>query len=104
MFFLGQTRSSCLEAAAFKKKNKDIDKNRTTNEVAFSFFSLSLSQTSLTYVYGIGPTTAKTIMTNTGIENKRVKDLSEEELTKLRKEVEDGGYLIEGKIRRHRDR
>ena len=39
-------------------------------------------------------------MTNTGIENKRVKDLSEEELTKLRKEVEDGGYLIEGKIRR----
>ena len=54
----------------------------------------------MTYVYGIGPTTAKTIMTNTGIENKRVKDLSEEELTKLRKEVEDGGYLIEGKIRR----
>merc|ERR1712100_252692 len=40
-------------------------------------------------------TTAKKIMTKTGVENKRTKDLS-----KLRKEVEDGGYLIEGDLRR----
>ena len=51
----------------------------------------------MTYIFGVGPTTAKSIMANTGIENKRVKDLSEEELTKLRKEVEDGDYLIEGR-------
>merc|ERR1712010_315651 len=50
---------------------------------------------SLMYIYGIGPTMAKT-----GVENKRVKDLGEEELTKLRKEVEDGDYLIEGDLRR----
>ncbi len=55
---------------------------------------------SLTYIYGIGPTKSKEIMTNTQIENKRVKDLSEEELTKLRKEVEEGSYLIEGDLRR----
>jgi len=57
-------------------------------------------EVSLTYIFGVGPTTAKSIMANTGIENKRVKDLSEEELTKLRKEVEDGDYLIEGDLRR----
>ena len=55
---------------------------------------------SLMYIYGIGPTMAKQIMTKTGVENKRVKDLGEEELTKLRKEVEDGDYLIEGDLRR----
>ena len=55
---------------------------------------------SLTYIYGIGPTKSKEIMTNTQIENKRVKDLSEEELTKLRKEVEEGSYIIEGDLRR----
>ena len=74
------------------------------------FFSLGSSapsllcavfvQVSLTYIYGIGPTMAKKIMTNCGVENKRTKDLSEDELTKLRKEVEDGDYLIEGDLRR----
>jgi len=34
----------------------------------------------LTYIYGIGPTTAKKIMTKTGVENKRTKDLSEDDL------------------------
>mmetsp|Transcript_32025 Transcript_32025/g.69153 ORF Transcript_32025/g.69153 Transcript_32025/m.69153 type:complete len:183 (-) Transcript_32025:144-692(-) len=57
-------------------------------------------ETSLTYIYGIGPTMSKKIMANTSIENKRVKDLSEEELTALRKEVEEGDYLIEGDLRR----
>merc|ERR1711907_798086 len=57
-------------------------------------------EVSLTYIYGIGPTTAKKIMTKTGVENKRTKDLSEDDLSKLRKEVEDGGYLIEGDLRR----
>ncbi|QDZ21678.1 plastid ribosomal protein S13 [Chloropicon primus] len=57
-------------------------------------------EVSLTYIYGIGPTMAKKIMTNCGVENKRTKDLSEDELTKLRKEVEDGDYLIEGDLRR----
>ena len=54
----------------------------------------------MTYIFGIGPTTAKKIMTKTGVENKRTKDLSEDDLSKLRKEVEDGGYLIEGDLRR----
>merc|ERR1711990_652534 len=50
-------------------------------------------EVSLTYIYGVGPTMAKRIMTNCGVENKRTKDLSEEELSKLRKEVEEGDYL-----------
>ena len=44
---------------------------------------------SLTYIYGIGATTAKKICEATGIsEDTRVKDLTEEEEGKIRKEVE----------------
>merc|ERR1712188_110869 len=58
-------------------------------------------ETSLTYIFGIGPTLAKGILDKTGIENKRTKDLTEEELTKLRAEVENGQYMIEGDLRRY---
>jgi len=57
-----------------------------------------LIETSLTYVFGIGPTTAKSIMAETGIENKRTRDLSEDELIALRSEVEK--YQVEGDLRR----
>ena len=54
---------------------------------------------SLTYVYGIGKSTAKEILKATGIsEDIRVKDLTEEEVTKIRKEVEK--IKVEGDLRR----
>ena len=54
----------------------------------------------LTYVYGIGRTSAKKILEETGINpDTRVKDLSEEEEAKLR-EVIDKEYLVEGDLRR----
>lgn len=54
---------------------------------------------SLTYIYGIGDTTAKKICAATGIsEDTRVKDLTEEEETKIRREVEN--YKVEGDLRR----
>ncbi len=54
---------------------------------------------SLTYIYGIGSTTAKDILAATGIsEDVRVKDLTEEEESKIRKEVEK--YKVEGDLRR----
>lgn len=54
---------------------------------------------SLTYIYGIGATTAKKICEATGIsEDTRVKDLTEEEEGKIRKEVEK--YKVEGDLRR----
>uniref|UniRef100_A0A7S1SV42 30S ribosomal protein S13, chloroplastic n=1 Tax=Tetraselmis chuii TaxID=63592 RepID=A0A7S1SV42_9CHLO len=56
-------------------------------------------ETSLTYIYGIGPTAAKVILETTGIENKRTYDLSEEELTTLRSEVDN--YTTEGDLRRY---
>ena len=44
---------------------------------------------SLTYVYGIGKSTAKEILKATGIsEDVRVKDLTEEEITKISREVQ----------------
>ena len=54
---------------------------------------------SLTYVYGIGKPLAQEILKAVNIsEDRRVKDLSEEELTKIRNEV--AKYKVEGDLRR----
>ena len=53
----------------------------------------------LTYIYGIGRQTATTILKETGVTpDTRVKDLTEEEETKIRKEVEH--IKTEGDLRR----
>lgn len=53
---------------------------------------------SLQYIFGIGHTTAKAILRDTGIDNKRTRELGEDELTKLREEVDK--YTTEGDLRR----
>lgn len=54
---------------------------------------------SLTYIYGIGVTRAKQILKDAGVsEDTRVKNLSDDELTKIRTEV--AKYKIEGDLRR----
>jgi len=54
---------------------------------------------SLQYIYGIGATTSKKILANAKIaEDKRVKDLSEDELTAIRAQVEH--IKVEGDARR----
>ena len=54
----------------------------------------------LTYVYGIGLTSARKILAETGINpDTRVKDLTDEEEAKLR-ECIDKSYIVEGDLRR----
>ena len=54
----------------------------------------------LTYVYGIGKTSAKKILAETGINpDTRVKDLTEDEEAKLRDCI-DQNYVVEGDLRR----
>lgn len=54
---------------------------------------------SLTYIYGIGKTRSQQILQAADIsEEKRVKDLTEEELTKIRTEVSK--FRVEGDLRR----
>ena len=54
----------------------------------------------LTYVYGIGRTSAKKILEQTGINpDTRVKDLTDAEEAKLR-ECIDHNYIVEGDLRR----
>ncbi|MBP3654888.1 MAG: 30S ribosomal protein S13 [Oscillospiraceae bacterium] len=54
----------------------------------------------LTYVYGIGRTTATKILEETGINpDIRVKDLTDEDEAKIR-DVIDAKYLVEGDLRR----
>ena len=56
----------------------------------------------LTYIYGIGKSTSKKILENSGIDpSVRVKDLPEADLVKLRTELEKG-YTVEGDLRRER--
>ncbi|MCX7846169.1 MAG: 30S ribosomal protein S13 [Dictyoglomaceae bacterium] len=53
----------------------------------------------LTYIYGIGRTTSKKILEVTKVDpNKRVKDLTEEEISRLREEIENK-YKVEGDLR-----
>ena len=54
----------------------------------------------LTYIFGIGLTTSKQILKETGINpDVRVKDLSEEDVAKLRDYI-DAHYTVEGDLRR----
>lgn len=55
---------------------------------------------SLRYIYGIGPTQASKIVARTRIDpSTRVRDLTEEELARLR-EIIDKEYKVEGDLRR----
>lgn len=54
----------------------------------------------LTYIFGIGKTTSSEILAKSGInEDTRVKDLTEEEVSKLRATIEEE-YNVEGDLRR----
>jgi len=57
-------------------------------------------QYSLTYIYGIGPHFAKQILSVTKVEpTARVKDLSENELQRIRDEI-SANYNVEGELQR----
>ena len=54
----------------------------------------------LTYIYGIGRKSANDILAKTGVDpDKRAKDLTEDEIAKLRDEIE-ASYTVEGDLRR----
>jgi small subunit ribosomal protein S13 len=54
----------------------------------------------LTYIYGIGRTTSQKILEATQIDpNVRVRDLDENQLTRLREYI-DRNYMVEGDLRR----
>ncbi|NLP37150.1 MAG: 30S ribosomal protein S13 [Firmicutes bacterium] len=54
----------------------------------------------LTYIYGIGRSSAREILKQTGINmDTRVRDLTEEEVNKLREYI-DRNYQVEGDLRR----
>ena len=54
----------------------------------------------LTYIYGIGRKSSNDILAKTGIDpDKRAKDLTEDEIAKLRDEIENS-YTVEGDLRR----
>ena len=57
-------------------------------------------EVSLTYIYGIGPTRAREVCARTGVDpNTRVRDLTEEEVVRLRNDI-DGNLEVEGDLRR----
>ena len=56
----------------------------------------------LTYIYGIGQPTARQIAAALGLDpNTKVRDLTEEEVSKLREHI-DANYQVEGDLRRER--
>ncbi len=54
----------------------------------------------LTYIYGIGLASAKKIVADAGVDpTTRMRDLTESEISDLRKQIE-GNYTVEGDLRR----
>ena len=54
----------------------------------------------LTYIYGVGPTTSRSILEKAQVgEEIRMKDLTEEEVTRIRSVI-DKEYEVEGDLRR----
>ena len=56
----------------------------------------------LTYIYGIGPATARKVCAELGLSpDEKVRDLTDPEITKLRNYI-DGNLQVEGDLRRER--
>ncbi len=54
----------------------------------------------LTYIYGIGRLTSRKILTQSGVDlNKRSKDLSDQEIAKIR-DIIERDYTVEGELRK----
>ena len=59
-------------------------------------------EVALTYIYGIGPSTARKIAAELGLSvDEKVRDLTDEEITKLRTYI-DSNLEVEGELRRDR--
>ena len=56
----------------------------------------------LTYIYGIGRSTANRLLADVGVEpDRKVRDLTDDEVAKLR-DIIDRDYMVEGDLRRER--
>ncbi len=56
---------------------------------------------SLRYVYGLGPTNSREILTRAKIDPSiRAKDLNEAQLSQIVRAIQEGKYVIEGDLRR----
>jgi small subunit ribosomal protein S13 len=56
----------------------------------------------LTYIFGIGPATARKVCAELGLSpDEKVRDLTDDEITKLRQYI-DGNLTVEGDLRRDR--
>jgi small subunit ribosomal protein S13 len=56
----------------------------------------------LTYIFGIGRSTSQHVLAELGVDpNTKVRDLTDEEITKLRTHI-DGNLTVEGDLRRER--
>lgn len=58
-------------------------------------------QVSLCYIYGIGPSLARRILAQAGVQpGVKVKDLPEEDLNRIREVIDKGGFQVEADLRR----
>jgi small subunit ribosomal protein S13 len=56
-------------------------------------------EAALPYIFGVGPTRAKEILTKTGVNpDTRVRDLTEEEIARIREYI-DNNFKVEGDLR-----
>ena len=77
------------------------DKDNMARIVGIDIPNEKRVEVGLTYVKGIGVSTSRKLLNLTGIDpNKRVKDLSEEEIANLQGQLVSLGISVEGELRR----
>lgn len=88
----------CCETYFSKKKYSEVNKSMA-RIAGVDLPNEKRVEIGLTYIYGIGLSTSKKILAATGINpDIRVRDLSEEDVAKLRAEIDN--YTVEGDLRR----
>ena len=85
--------------SSVRARKKGLDKNMA-RLVGVDLPRNKRIEIALTYIYGIGQTTAKKVIAETGVDpDIRVKDLSEEDLAKLRDYIQQN-LKVEGDLHR----
>ncbi len=87
-------------SAKIQNTNRGKDKNIMARIAGVNIPSEKRIEIALTYIYGIGRVLSGKILKNADIDfNKRASDLTNEEVNKLRTEIEKS-YKVEGELRR----
>src|SRR5436190_20342266 len=89
-------------SAATRGTSKDRGREHVARIAGVNLPNQKRLEIGLTYIYGIGPSTAREILAALGLSpDEKIKDLTDEAVTKLQRHI-DEHHQVEGDLRRAR--